>query len=413
MRKLISIIVAVSIAATATAQSLNGDWTGKLQVAPGASLKLVLHINSSDNSITMDSPNQGAFGIKAEPVYLQNDSVNFKIASLQMSYEGKFTDNKLSGTFQQAGVKLPLSFEKGVTKAVRPQTPQPPFPYKEEEVRIENAKGGAVLAGTLILPENYSKSTPVVVMVTGSGQQNRDEELFEHKPFAVIADYLARNGIASLRYDDRGAGESTGDIANATTEDYASDAKAVLSWLRRNKRFGKTGIIGHSEGGIIAYMLAADNSTPNGIPDFIVSIAGPSVKGSEILDYQNKEALMATGIKEAQAVEYAANALKEIEKYPKMVWMRYFLQYDPANDLKKLKVPAFIIYGEKDRQVPASLNLEPVRTLAPKATIKSYPDLNHLMQHAVTGSVGEYASITETISPEVLADIVAFIKSMQ
>lgn len=412
MRKLKFSLLAIAIAATVSAQSLNGDWTGKLQVAPGVSLKLVLHINSSDNSITMDSPDQGAYGIKAESIYLQNDSVNLKISSLRMSYEGKLTDNKLSGTFQQAGVKLPLSFEKGVAKAVRPQTPQPPFPYKEEEVKIENTEGGSVLAGTLTLPENYSKSTPVVVMVTGSGQQNRDEELFEHKPFAVIADYLARNGIASLRYDDRGAGESTGDIANATTKDYASDAKAVLNWLRQNKRFGKIGIIGHSEGGIIAYMLAADNSTPNEVPDFIVSIAGPSVKGSEILDYQNKVALMANGITEAQAIEYAANARKEIEKDPKMVWMRYFLQYDPTNDLKNLKVPAFIIYGEKDQQVPASLNLQPARTLAPKATIKSYTDLNHLMQHAVTGSVGEYASITETISTEVLADIVAFIKSL-
>lgn len=402
-------VMSLSCFCSLQAQSVVGDWSGKLELGGGRSLKLVFHISDSPAAITMDSPDQGAYGLDCNVVYLKGDSVSLSIPKLMMTYSGKVKDSLLTGTFQQGGLKLPLVLEPGVKKANRPQTPVPPFPYKEENVKIENASENAVLAGTLTIPENYTKTTPIVVMVSGSGAQNRDEELFEHKPFAVIADFLARNGVASLRYDDRGYGESTGDRTNATTENYASDAEAVVNWIKKQKRFGKTGLLGHSEGGMIAYMLGAKK----GVLDFIISIAGPSTNGAEILDYQNKLALMKTGMAESQAGEYAVNARKQLESDPSMIWMHYFLQYDPAKDLQNLRVPSLIIYGEKDQQVPPSLNLEKARKYAPKATVKCYPGLNHLMQEAVTGNVEEYNSIEQTISPAVLSDILTFIKNKQ
>lgn len=208
-----------------------------------------------------------------------------------------------------------------------------------------------------------------------------------------------------MRYDDRGFGESTGDRSKATTENYASDAKAVVNWITNQKRFGKVGLIGHSEGGMIAYMLGADNS----LLDFAISIAGPSTNGAEILDYQNKWALMKNGLSESQAEEYAVNARKQIENDRMMKWMHYFLQYDPANDLQNLQIPVMIIYGEKDQQVPVSLNLDKARKFAPKAIIKCYPNLNHLMQEPETGNVEEYNDIEQTISPIVLSDILNFV----
>ncbi|MBD5379815.1 MAG: alpha/beta fold hydrolase [Bacteroides sp.] len=340
------------------------------------------------------------------------------------------------------------SEEKSVTN--RPQTPRLPFPYQTEEVVIKNEKGGSALAGTLTIPKNTDNSTPIVIMVSGSGQQNRDEEVFEHKPFAVIADYLARNGIASFRYDKRGVGKSTGDVLNATTADFANDAEAVMNWIRENKQFGKVGILGHSEGGLIAYMLGAKSKGS----DFIVSIAGPAVQGKEIIAWQNKVALMNSGFSEPDAEKFR-NALTKVFEYKlknpdstsinqelidefysdskinplnaKLVaslksvltakannhWMMFFLGYNPDKDLRSLKIPAFIIYGEKDQQVPPELNYDLATKLAPKAKVIIYPGLNHLMQHAITGRVEEYKIIEETFAPEVLDDITSFIKSVE
>ncbi len=388
-----------------SAQAIDGDWTGRLELGGGRSLKLVLHVKADSGIVKMDSPDQGAYGLGCQTVHMGSDSINFRIPNLAMTYEGRVKEGRLGGTFRQGGVTLPLAFERGLVKPRRPQTPHPPFPYATEEVRVSNEAGGAVLAGTLTLPEGYSPATPVVVMVSGSGAQDRDEALFDHKPFAVIADHFARNGIASLRYDDRGYGQSTGNRTLATTEDYAGDAQAVVDWVRKQHRFGKTGILGHSEGGIIAYMLGASEDGP----DFIVSIAGPSVNGAEILDYQNKVALMNRGVPEAQAEKIAVEARQRIEADTTMKWMNYFLTYDPSVDLKRLRVPALIIYGERDRQVPPSLNYERAKSLAPEAVVKCYPELNHLMQHALTGNVEEYVEIEETISPQVLEEIASFI----
>lgn len=444
---LVSVLAILISLLSCRSQTIDGAWEGKIDLS-GRSLRLVFHF--SPDKITMDSPDQGAKSIECEKVFLSGDSVNLTVKKLMVNYSGHLEGDKIVGTFVQGPVKLPLILSKGTTKVTRPQTPQPPFPYLTEEITVNNDKGGSVLAGTLTIPADADSKTPIVIMVTGSGQQNRDEELFEHKPFAVIADYLARNGVASLRYDDRGMVNSTGDILSATTADFAGDAEAVMKWVRSQNRFGATGILGHSEGGLIAYMLGAKADGP----DFIVSIAGPTVQGKDIIAWQNKVALLKSGVSETdaenfrtaitKAFEYKlenpeitevsdemieelypgykstpmivnlANSIKNmLVSKPDNYWMIYFLKYNPADDLKSLKIPAFLIYGEKDRQVPPELNSALASQLVPTAKVVTYPDLNHLMQHAITGNVEEYKNIEETISPEVLADILDFIKSLQ
>lgn len=421
---------------------LTGPWSGKLSVTPQNSLKIVLNI--SGEAVTMDSPDQSAYGIKCNVIFLSGDSLNITIPQMGVNYAGKVKGDALKGTFKQGPYSFPLTLTPGEKKANRPQTPVPPYPYTTENITV--TAPDAVLAGTLTVPADATKATPVVVLVSGSGQQNRDEELFEHKPFAVIADYLARNGIASFRYDDRGYGESTGSLENATTADFALDAEAVVNYLRKSDRFSKIGLIGHSEGGMIAYMLG---SKP-GLLNFIVSIAGPSVPGTAINAYQNKIVLLNSGVDNRTAEEFsealhkallyrltngALDSVSEemlLEMYPQfksspiaeklaetisatltkkdiLPWMDYFLRTDPAVTLKLVGIPAFLIYGEKDFQVPPSLNLAPARENAPDAVIKSYPGLNHMMQHAKTGNIQEYKEIEETIAPEVLSDIVGFI----
>ena len=426
------------------AQGLVGEWSGQLEVTPQMNLRLVLHIE--ENAVYLDSPDQAAYGIPGDVVFLSEDSVNVNIPKIMAGCAGGRKGESLSGVFKQGVMSFPLDLEKVVRTANRPQTPQPPFPYSTEDLKINTDAG--ILAGTLILPENADKTTPLVVMVTGSGQQNRDEELFDHKPFAVIADYLARNGIASFRYDDRGVGESTGDVKTATTADFATDAEAAVNYLRKMGRFGKIGLLGHSEGGLIAYMLGAQ---PNTL-DFIVSVAGPAIKGSKTIGYQNKMALIKAGIPEKDADDFGkgiaaafdyklahpadvgVNDALISELYPQYndspvtkqlgatikaamserfsnPWMKFFLGYDPADDLRNLTIPTFIIYGDKDQQVPSSLNAELASQLATKAQVTVYPGLNHLMQHAVTGAIDEYQQIEETFSPEVLQAITTFINN--
>lgn len=377
------------------------QWSGELDVPGGVKLRLVLNFteDSVDNfKVTLDSPDQGANGIEGKVNYLSADSIDVSVPQLYVRYKASVDSEVADGIFQQGMMALPLRLTPGEVKAVRPQTPQPPFPYATEEVTFENPSGSSLLSGTLTLPEKMTGETPVVLMVTGSGLQNRDEEMFGHKPFAVIADYLARNGIASLRYDDRGFGQSTGDVTKATTMDFASDAEAGLQFLKSDGRFGKVGVIGHSEGASISFILANMEIKP----DFVIGIGTPAVKGEIILESQLRdrggEAAAQEGMKQVRAM---ANP-----------WMNYFLEYDPAEDIKGAKVPVFAIYGEKDRQVSPLLNLWKFRRLQPKATVKVYSGLNHLMQHAETGAPEEYARIEETIAPEVMEDIVVFIKSL-
>lgn len=425
---------------------LTGSWTGHLQVTPTNSLRLVMHIDA-DGSVELDSPDQGQYGLKSEVKFLEGDSIAIAIPTLSMSYSGVLTYGMLKGNFRQGGFSMPLNFIKGGQKVRRPQTPHPPFPYSSEELRIANPSApGVELAGTLVVPFEQSERKPMVIFVTGSGLQNRDEELFGHKPFAVIADYLARKGIASFRYDDRGGGKSSGEHSGVTTIDNAGDAHAVLEYFKDDNRFGARGILGHSEGGMVAYMLGSGLMGDS--PDFAVSIAGPSVRGDSILAYQNEIHLLASGVNPEIAAQFSQAVLdcmaysrshpgeslstdtlerifppatnpeplmQELGQGLKSLvenqneWLRWFVNNSPAEYLGKCHIPLLMIYGDLDQQVPPVLNYPAAQKLAPNAQIIVFHGLNHPMQHAVTGQIDEYSKIEETIAPEVLETIAEFI----
>ena len=450
MKKTILILFALIMAFSAAAQTVEGSWTGKLDVM-GTQLNLVFNITKGADgafACTMDSPDQGAKGIPAEITVTDGVNVKISMPALMAAYEGELKDGMLKGTFTQSGMSFALDMKPGTVERRRPQTPKEPYPYATEEVTFTNTADNATLSGTLTYPVGFDgmkKGTvPVVVMVTGSGLQNRDEEIFDHKPFLVIADFLAHNGIATLRYDDRGAGKSTGDAVNGTTENNMKDALAAVDYARGTGKFGRTGVLGHSEGGAIAFMLAA-----RGKADFIVSMAGPGVRGDSILLAQNRRGMMQGGVPANMADDYCkvlakmfavmaqlgtvsdpAAKVREIAKetgvslpeplvqnFAKSMeictpWLKYFIGYDPSADIKAVKCPVMAVNGSKDVQVTAANNLAAIRRLLPENSrnlIKEYPGLNHLFQHCTTGLTTEYGQIEETVSPEVMQDIAAWI----
>lgn len=396
-----------------TTTALLGSWSGKLKVGV-ASLTVVLHLQQADGNVTvsLDSPDQGAKGIPGKKEYLSDDSVAVKVESLGATYRARLKDGKLDGTFSQSGMSFPLVMTKGVPEVKRPQMPKPPYPYETEEVTFTNESDGAMLAGTLTYPVEYDKSAKqkpmVVIFVSGSGQQNRDEELMNHKPFLVIADYLARQGIATLRYDDRATGKSVGgDVKNATSEDFMRDAAAGIDFLRSKKAFSKVGILGHSEGGTIAFMLGGQKKV-----DFIVSLAGPTVKGDTLLAAQSNRILGLSGQSANMTVEKYRQTVAPMKNH----WINWFNDYDPSDNIRKTRCPVFALNGDRDCQVISSLCLPALKQLLPpskKHLIKAYPSLNHLFQHCTTGLPEEYGQIEETISPEVLHDIAMWIQSLR
>lgn len=426
LRTLTSVVFAM-MALAANAQE--GTWNGELNVMGN---KVPLVFNFSTNGCTIDSPSQGVNGIQAEKTVKEDGTIKVKVGMIGATFEGKMTDGEIKGTFIQNGFPLPLTLKPGKLVVKRPQTPVPPFPYKEEAVSFTNAQ--YTFNGTLTLPENYSKNTPVVLMVTGSGQQNRDEELFSHKPFAVIADALARQGIASLRYDDRGWGDKSVNFADFTTDDFRQDAAAAIPLLR--KRFNKVGILGHSEGGTIAMMLAAE-----GKADFIVSLAGMAILGKETLIMQNRQAMSAIGLPKETVDSYCnsiSKALDEIASGKKASeiniddvpvalkpvtikalqqadtpYIRHFLTIDVGKLLPKIKCPVLALNGTKDTQVDCDANTTRIeKGLADcKHSIKKIDGVNHMFQHCNTGIVTEYQQIEETISPEVLQEVAKWIKA--
>ena len=426
LRTLTSVVFAM-MAFAANAQE--GTWNGELNVMGN---KVPLVFNFSTNGCTIDSPSQGVNGIQAEKTVKEDGTIKVKVGMIGATFEGKMTDGEIKGTYVQNGFPLPLTLKPGKLAVKRPQTPVPPFPYKEESVSFTNAQ--YTFNGTLTLPENFSKNTPVVLMVTGSGQQNRDEELFSHKPFAVIADALARQGIASLRYDDRGWGDKSVNFADFTTDDFRQDAAAALPLLR--KRFNKVGILGHSEGGTIAMMLAAE-----GKADFIVSLAGMAISGKETLIMQNRQAMSAIGLPKETVDSYCnsiSKALYEIasgkkaseiniDDVPQALkpitikalqqadtpYIRHFLTVDVGKLLPEIKCPVLALNGTKDTQVDCDANTTRIeKGLADcKHSIKKIDGVNHLFQHCNTGIVTEYQQIEETISPEVLQEVAKWIKT--
>lgn len=434
------------------AQKLEGSWTGKLSVQ-STQLTLVFHVEKDKNNGfigTMDSPDQSVKGVPATVNSLTADSVDIAISSIGARYLGKQQGDHIQGTFTQFGRSFPLVLNRGVEELKRPQTPHAPYPYQTEEVTFQNAKANAVFSGTLTYPVGYEQmnkqKVPVVLMVTGSGQENRNEEMFDHQPFLVLADYLARHGIASLRYDDRGFAKSTGDASQSTMKDNAEDARCGFNYLKSLKKFGKIGVMGHSEGGSIAMMLAAE-----GLPDFIVSLAGMAERGDSLMLRQVYQAMEARGgasfardyCKVLGAIYAYRNARKDIS-HPEAVldsllkqtnvslpalsrqsllpvitmqtpWVLDFIATDMACYLPKIKCPVMAVNGSKDVQVDAHDNLSALRKgVKPnkKNLIKEYEGLNHLFQHCTTGQTTEYRLIEETFAPEVMQDISDWIKAL-
>ena len=453
MKRTIFILCALFTTFTIMAQTLDGNWTGKLNVM-GTQLNIIFNITKVDGNAlvcTMDCPDQGVRNIPADIIVTDGVNVKINVNAINASYEGKLKDDLIEGTFSQSGMSFPLNLKMEAMEIRRPQTPKEPYPYKTEEVSFTNTTDNVTLSGTLTYPLGYekgaSRSVPLVVMVTGSGQQNRDEELLEHKPFLVLADYLARNGIASLRYDDRGTGKSTGDVNNTTTENFMKDALAAVDFARNTKNFGHVGVLGHSEGGTIAFMIGAQ-----GKANFIVSLAGLGVKGADILLAQNQFGLLQNGtpvqvvadfrkvlvkvLRVMSSSERVSNPAAKVQKIAEEAdvtipaplmqdlaqsidlctpWLRYFINYDPAADIRAVKCPVMAINGSKDTQVFAEENLPAIRRLLPESNlniVKEYPGLNHLFQHCTTGLPIEYFQIEETMSPEVMQDITIWIKKV-
>jgi pimeloyl-ACP methyl ester carboxylesterase len=424
-----------------TIVGLDGDWAGALPTATGGKLRLVLHIGTGTNGTValIDSPDQMAFGMPLSGLERTGQAVRFQQKTITATYAGTLSaDGKtLSGIFTQAGESAPLNFSWGATTraaAKRPQTPVKPYPYREEEVAFDSAPG-VRLAGSLTLPAGKGPF-PVAVMITGSGAQDRDETLFDHKLFLVIADRLTRDGVAVLRTDDRGTAKSTGEFAKATSEDFAGDARAAVAYLRARPDIDprRVGLIGHSEGGMIGPMVAALDPKIA----FVVMLAGPGAPVHELMVGQRaavaramgaapaavaqNEALMSrveaalAGVKDPEAATAVATkvltegglpptAVKAQAAMLSSPWFRWFIAYDPAPTLAKLRMPVLALDGDKDTQVVSSQNLPPIRAALkanPDATVMELPGLNHLFQTATTGGPGEYAQIEETISPAAL-----------
>lgn len=425
MKKLLTILSLLLLTSLA-ASAQEGAWSGKLDVN-GIALTIVFHL---DEEPTMDSPDQGVLGIPAQVERTLTGGITIRIPALGATYEGMWMLKSIAGTFRQGGLSLPLTLTPKEPLR-RPQNPVEPFPYTQEELSFDN--GDAHLAGTLVLPEGCTRETPVLIMVTGSGQQNRDEELFEHKPFAVIADALGRAGIATLRYDDRGVGGSTGEVMKATTIDFKNDVLAGIRLLR--ERFDRVGVIGHSEGGTIALMLAAE-----GEADFIVSLAGMAVSGKETLLRQSRQGLEDAGY-EKSVIDTYCKTLGEAfdvrvhggrmpvaddldlpdelkQNYLAVLtqiqapWMITFLGLDMRPLLGNISCPVLALNGTKDIQVDYESNLGALRDglpVSPKNRIEAVEGVNHLFQHCTTGAVSEYRDIEETISPKVLETIIEWL----
>lgn len=421
---------------------LDGDWGAEIPAANGARPRLLLHVRTGrDGTVaTLDSPDQLAYGVAVRSLAREGQAVRFAVAAARVTFEGALSADgrSVAGTWTGPLYTGPLTFTSRPVEtaaARRPQTPKPPFPYRAGEVVVDSAPG-VRLAGTLTLPKGQGPF-PAVVMITGSGAQDRDETIFGHKPFAVIADRLTRDGIAVLRVDDRGFAQSTGNFAAATDDDFAIDAAANVAFLRHRPDIdpARIGLIGHSEGGLVAPKVAARDPRLA----FIVLMAGPGVPLGEVLRLQRAKFMSAAGMApdqiqtrqalvdrallatrgakdDAEARARVRQALKDgggdssltdaqVDAFADQLgsrWMRDLLDYDPRPTLAKVRRPILALNGSKDLQVPPEQNLPAIRQATranPDVAVVELPDLNHLFQTAKTGGVGEYADIEETVAP--------------
>lgn len=442
------------------AQDVTGTWYGLFSY-PGGKMRLTLHITKTATgyAATFDSPDEKAAGLPIPSIAFENNTLAFAAPAANLDYKGTLENNAIKGNLLVNNTQMPLDFGREEIKApkvLRPQEPVKPYPYITEDVTFKNEKAGITLAGTLTLPKKEG-NFPAVILITGSGAQNRDEEIMGHKPFLVLADFLTKNGIAVLRYDDRGVGKSTGDFETATTQDFATDADAAFQYLKTRKEINKNkiGLAGHSEGGAIAPIVAVKN------PDaaFIVLMAGPAIAGDEVMMLQNYMLGKADGMPEEELTKLGGinrkvyDIIKQesntnemqtkmhtllnaelkplfvskgipqsnIDQYINMQisglispWYVNFMKYDPAPTLEKVKCPILAINGDKDLQVAAMANLNAIKRIAEKSgnkkvTTKQLPGLNHLFQESDKGLPSEYGTIEQTISPVALNEISGWI----
>ncbi|PHR46203.1 MAG: alpha/beta hydrolase [Fluviicola sp.] len=459
MRVLLILLILTSVSLSTQAQDITGKWNGLLKIQ-GVQLRLVFNVTKGENryTSTMDSPDQGVKDIPVTTTTFEDPKVKFEVESAGIVYTGKLLDEKIKGTFKQGGQEFPMDLSREEVKKEevrRPQEPTKPFPYYSEDVAFENSKADVSLAGTLTLPKKKGKY-PVVILISGSGPQNRNEELLGHKPFLILSDYLTRNGIGVLRYDDRGVGESTGDFKAATSKDFATDVESAVEYLKTRKDIDKKniGLIGHSEGGLIAPMVAAESDDVS----FIVLLAGTGIQGDKLLLMQEELIWRENGMPEEEIekslrintalfdivlnsedsvkvkedltismtkmIEEDSTEIPEgstvediVEKQVNQFatpWMLYFIRYNPAPTLEKVKCPVLAINGEKDLQVPPKENLQAIEKALNKGgnnkvTTKELAKLNHLFQESETGSPDEYASIEQTFSPIALEVVLEWI----
>jgi pimeloyl-ACP methyl ester carboxylesterase len=435
----------------AAPSDIDGSWLGTLD-AGAIKLRIVFKIVNTADGLTaqMQSPDQSPVWIPATAVRRDGSKLTVEINPIGVVFESKISAdlNTIEGSFTQMGTPLPLTLKRVKDQAElqlrRPQNPVKPFPYREEDVTYNNSASGNTLAATLTVPPGKGPF-PAVLLIVGSGPHDRDESLMGHKPFLVLSDYLTRKGIVVLRADKRGVGKSTGDAATATTADYAIDAEAGVAYLKTRSEVDprKIGLIGHSEGGVIAPMVAARNHDVA----FIVLMAGPGVPGDQIIVEQSrliteaggasKEKADASAAKEREVLDelikekdpaalekelhsmLLADGKQESEIGPSIKiatspWFRYFISYDPAPALRMVKCPVLAINGSLDLQVPPAQNLPAIRKALEEAgnkhvEVDELPGLNHLFQTAKTGAPSEYAQIEETISPVALDKMASWI----
>jgi uncharacterized protein len=442
-------------------RSPEGNWMGTLELPGAAKLRICFRITRGPDGAfksVLDSPDQGARDIPISRTIMKGDSLILRSAMIGGVYEGMLSkDGKsMTGTWKQGGQAFPLGMThvNELPAVSRPQEPKPPFPYTEEPIEFRNEDAKITLAGTFTKPSGTGPF-PAVVLVSGSGPQDRNETVFDHKPFLVLADHLGRNGIAVLRYDDRGVGASKGDFQSAVTPDFASDAEAAVRALRARKDVDsrRIGVLGHSEGAMVAPMVAAKD----GKLAFVVLLAPPGMCGADLLPLQAGAISRADGIPDAVIAKNASSqkrmfgvileekdpakaevrlrqilseqlsampeeqkkaAEAQIEAQIKQVlspWFRYFLASDPAAALQKTRCPALALWGEKDLQVPPKENLPLVRSALEKGgsgnvAVEILPGLNHLFQTCKTGSPSEYFGIDETFAPAALKTITKWIR---
>ena len=464
MKKILFILLVSTFSFSLFSQHISGNWKGELNVS-GINLRIIFHITEKDSLYlaTLDSPDQGAYDLPVDSIFFTENHLKLIMNKLGAEYSGNYNPekNEIFGNFMQVGQSFPLNLKKNENKEIRKkkyQEPEKPYPYISEEITFFNKKAGITLAGTLTLPRKEGKF-PAVILISGSGAQNRDEGLLGHKPFLIISDYLTRKGIAVLRFDDRGTAESGGNFKSATTKDFADDVEAALNYILSRKEIDKKniGLIGHSEGGLIAPMLAVRNKNIA----FIVLLAGPGITGEKILSMQSQLIGKANGatdkeLKESRKLNKKIYTLLKNEKDTSILkqkitsllsnefkkqnatsklseeniqtfinnqikvlispWFRYFLTYNPAKTLEKVTCPVLALFGSKDMQVPPEENKKAIKKALKKAgntdfKIEILPNLNHLFQECETGSPAEYAKIEQTLSPVALKEISDWIKN--